>query len=138
MGDNRRISDPFAGPLGESAFIAADDVRCLYKPDEEAAVRMRPPFGTEVQILQNDGRWVLIRWLAKDAWCLRANLSPRADLKKQPTEVGIVPHSNPNFRAPKTYVWKPELQLSEQSLKIEIGPRGGRYVRTAKGFRRYL
>jgi hypothetical protein len=118
-------------PLGTSAYIVADKANCLYEPDPLSAVRVIPPYGTDVPVVRERGSWVLIRYCGVEAWAPRANLSRTLEPRRPALEVGVVPQPNSTFRSPQT----PDEQWASH---VEYGPRGGRYVRTASGFRRYF
>lgn len=123
-------------PLGSVAFIAADNANCLYEPRLDAAVRMAPPYGSEVHVVRDEGPWVLIKMWGKEAWSPRGNLSTILEPRRPAVEVGLtlVRTLDYRFRTPTTFSWP----VSPPLVKVEVGPRGGRFVRTAKGFRRYL
>jgi hypothetical protein len=116
--------------LAITAYVAADKANCLYEPDPKSAVRVVPPYGTEVEVIRDEGSWILIRFSDKEAWCPRANLSVRLAPKGPAVNVGVVPPPNHTFRSP------PYAQVVLPP--VEYGPRGGRFVRTATGFRRYF
>lgn len=122
--------------LGATAFIAAESANCLYKPEADSAVRIVPPRGDEVTVVRERDGWVLIRWSGKEAWSPRANLSPIPRQFRVAVPVGTAPGFCREHREPPSGLHY--LPLNSFGLKVEVGPRGGRYVRTASGFRRYL
>lgn len=122
--------------LGATAFIAADGAHCLYKPEPDSAVRIVPPRGDEVTVLRERDGWVLIRWSGKEAWSPRANLSPIPRQFRVAVEVGTTPGFSKEHGEPSSEFHC--LPLNSFAPRVEVGPRGGRYVRTATGFRRYL
>jgi len=113
------------------AYVVVDDANCLYEPRRGAAIRMAPPYGSMVSVVSDEGAWVLINCWGKEAWSPRENLSPNLVPARSTVEVGIAPSPNYSFRSGESLQasWSPE---------IEYGPRGGRFVRTASGFRRYF
>lgn len=119
----RHLPEVVHGPLGSTAYVVVDDAHCLYQPDLGAAIRCTPPYGTKVGVLQERGEWVQVFAFGKKAWSHRANLSPNPAPQRQAVEVGVQPEAG---------------RYCGSSLRIEYGPRGGRFVRTASGFRRYL
>lgn len=127
--DNNRLGADV--PLAGRVYIVADQAHCLHKPEANAAVRVIPPYGSEVEVVQDAGSWVRIRFYGKDAWSPRENLSPTLATRREAVEVGVVPPPNYGFKAPNIHD-----ELSR--LDVEYGPRGGRFVRTASGFRRYF
>ena len=116
--------------LGPTAYIVADKAKCLYEPEPTSAVRIIPPYGTEVGVVCDEGAWVLIRFYDKEAWSPRENLSADLAPMRPAIDVGILPPPNYAFRSPQSV----EVGLNP----VEYGPRGGRFVRTTSGFRRYF
>jgi hypothetical protein len=114
--------------VGVTAFVTTDNANCLYEPKPQSAVKFIPPYGTEVQIIRDAGSWVLIRFYDKAAWSPRTNLSAALAPKRPAVDVGVVPVPNYTLRPP------PKVALPA----VEYGPRGGRFVRTSTGFRRYF
>jgi hypothetical protein len=133
--DNRLPDERCGGhgkeALGTSAYIVVDQANCLYKPELHSAVRVTPSYGTEVSVIREQGPWVLIRFCGKEAWSLRENLSASLAPTRSAVEVGVVPLPNYSFRARQTHP-------VQWPSNVEYGPRGGRFVRTASGFRRYF
>jgi hypothetical protein len=120
-------------PFGASAFVVADGADCHYEPDFESAVRVAPPYGTAVAIIRDEGDWVLIKFCGKEAWSPRRNLSTTLG-PMRPAAEGE-PNGHPSVR----YTFNPQIAVvREWTPPVEYGPRGGRFVRTAKGFRRYF
>ena len=117
--------------LGTKAYIIVDDANCLYAPNLESAIRVTPPYGTEVTVVRDEGFWVVIRFCGKDAWCSRDNLYACLIPRRPAVDVGVVPSVDYTVRS---------LQLHEaqRAPNVEYGPRGGRFIRTALGFRRYF
>ena len=122
MQDNQEI-------LGDRAFVACDKAHCLFKPSANAAVSVIPPYGTEVEVIEDAQSWVLIKFCGKKAWSPRANLSAEPVSKRAAVDAGVVP---------EPYSGSPSSMRSYGSGAVEYGPRGGRFVRTASGFRRYF
>lgn len=118
-------------PLGASAYIVVDNANCLYEPDISSAVRIVPPYGTKVSIVRDQGSWVLIKFCGKNAWSPRNHLSASLAPSKPASDVGVVPLSNYTFRPPP-------IHNASTVPEVEYGPRGGRFIRTLSGFRRYL
>lgn len=114
----------------DTAYVACDRANCLYEPDPCSAVRLSPPYGTEVEVVRDEGSWVLIRFCGKDAWCPRANLSATLVPKRAARTVGVVPEPNPTFRS--------SARVKTALTPVEYGSRGGRFMRTRSGFRRYF
>lgn len=134
-------------PLGTTAFIVVDEARCLYDARRDSAVRVIPPYGSEVAVVRDEGEWVKIRFCGKEAWSLRDHLSPVMTGQKEAVRVGVVPGewsgATPRRHALTLANAHEGLQTplslsSPPSLHVEVGPRGGRFVRTRSGFRRYL
>ncbi len=122
-------NDSFFSNLGHVAFIIGEGANCLYRPEFNAAVRIVPPYGTKVDVIREQEDWVLIRFCGKEAWSLRCNLSDKIEEPKASINVGISPR----------FCDSQNLKLSNlHSKSIEYGPRGGKFVRTGLGFKRYL
>ena len=109
--------------FGTTAYIAAENVNCLYEPKPGSAIRCTPPIGTEVTVIRDDGAWVCVSVFGKKAWSARGNLSSARGPVQKTVEVGV----QPRF-----------IEGPVHSGGVEYGPRGGRFVRTRSGFRRYL
>lgn len=140
LGGTQHHSD---GAFGSNAFIIAETADCHFDPSIESAVRVTPPYGAEVTIVRDEGTWVLIKFCGKDAWSPRGNLSATLEPMRAPVEgepaggdaQGQTKRDRPvryTFNQPQTAA------VRERATQIEYGPRGGRFVRTAKGFRRYF
>ena len=114
-----------AQALGGFAYVIVDEANCLYDPTRNAAIRMAPPYGSLVSVIRDEGSWVLISFWGKEAWSPRENLSANLEPVRPAEGVGVAPSPNYSFRPS----WEPQ---------VEYGPRGGRFVRTALGFRRYF
>lgn len=134
MSSDNKLSDKqcegVSEPLGTKAFIVVDKANCLYKPDVHSAVRVVPPYGTAVSIVRDQGSWVLIRYCGKEAWSPRRNLSTNLAPPRPAEDVGVVPLPSCSLRSPRTH--------RASAFSVEYGPRGGRFVRTSSGFRRYF
>lgn len=115
-----------------NAFVSADGAKCLYKPDSKSAIRVIPPYGSEVDIIEDAGDWVLIGFCGKEAWSPRQNLSPRIERRRPAVDVGVSPEAGWGVRSNGTG------RNAVVQHVVEYGPRGGRFVRTASGFRRYF
>lgn len=111
--------------LGLTAFVIVDNAECLFKPEPNSAVRIIPPYGTEVGVLRDTGSWVLISFCGKEAWSPREHLSPTLRPARPAVNVGVAPEPNSTF-SPRG------------SHNVEYGPRGGRFIRTASGLKRYF
>lgn len=109
-------------PLASTAYVVVDQANCLYEPTSNSAIRIIPPYGSEVEVVQDDGRWVLIRFCGKEAWSPREHLSPVLINRKEAIAVGRIVTEYARLR---------------QSM-VEYGPRGGRFMRSPSGFRRYF
>jgi hypothetical protein len=122
-------NDTFPSNLGHFAYIIVERANCLYRPEFNAAVRIVPPYGTKVDVIREQQEWVLIRFFGKEAWSHRSNLSNKIEEAKAALNVGIVPRfCDSHGRA----------LYNHHSKSIEYGPRGGKFVRTASGFKRYF
>lgn len=113
------------------AYVVVDEANCLYEPSPSAAIRMAPPYGSMVSVVRDEGVWVLINYWGKEAWSPRENLSSSLEPARGTIDVGIAPSPNYSFRSGGNYQTSP-------AVEIEYGPRGGRFLRTASGFRRYF
>ena len=120
--------------LGPTAFVTVDNARCLFEPKTDSAVSVIPPFGTRVEIIRDEGFWILIGIFGKQAWSPRSHLSNAPTSKMSALDVGIVPYFDRNYRQPGPA----PTERQAPHLEVFYGPRGGCYVRTASGFRRYL
>ncbi len=118
--------------LGPRAYVAVDGANCLYKPDTGAAIRMSPPFGSFVSVLEEKDGWALISAFGKEGWTPSQNLSLTKGERKDCVDVGCRPRGNTDYKP------TPLESSAEPPLNIEYGPRGGQFVRTASGFRRYF
>lgn len=117
--------------LGTSAYVVVDKANCLYRPDLHSAVRVSPSYGAEVSVVRDQGFWVLISFCGKEAWSPRLNLSANLAPQRPALDVGVVPLPNYTFRPPVS-------GGPQWPSNVEYGPRGGRFVRTSSGFRRYF
>lgn len=110
---------------GAIAYVAAENANCLYEPKPSSAIRCTPPVGTEVTVIRDDGEWVYVLAFGKKAWSPKGNLSSVHVPAPVPqtVEVGV----QPRF-----------IEGPVHFGGVEYGPRGGRFVRTRSGFRRYL
>lgn len=109
--------------LGKIAYVAAENANCVYEPKSGSAIRCTPPVGTEVTVIRDDGEWVCVLVFGKKAWSPKGNLSSAPVPLHETVEVGVQP------------------RFSEGPVHfggVEYGPRGGRFVRTHSGFRRYF
>ena len=115
----------------QTAFVVVASANCLYEPNPHAAVRIRPPYGSEVNILRLKDDWALIKFCGKEAWSPRQNLAASLIPERDAVEVGMEPGSNCYFQP---------LIVKDRNahVNVEYGPRGGRFVRTSSGFRRYF
>lgn len=109
--------------LGEIAHVAAENANCLYEPKPGSAIRCTPPIGTEVAVIRDEGAWVCILVFDKKAWTPRGNLSSTRGPVQETVIVGVHP----------SFIAGPVL-----SNRVEYGPRGGRFVRSCSGFKRYI
>ncbi len=115
--------------LNGTAYVVVSNANCLYEPDVHSAVRVIPPYGTRVDIVRTDGEWVLIEFCGKEAWALRSYLSNELTGRREDEHIGLRPNfGNRIFRSQPNY----------HTPQVEYGPRGGRFVRTTSGFRRYF
>lgn len=112
------------GPLLEGkAYVVAEKAYCLYEPHRESAIRCTPPFGTEIAVIREEGDWVLVEVFGKKAWSHKHNISQCRGPLRETELVGKEPRFNRDY---------------SPSKMIEYGPRGGRFVRSPSGFKRYL
>lgn len=113
--------------VNETAFIVRDDAHARYNRSDESPVRITPPYGSVVEVLNRDGDWARIRAFSKDAWiradCLSEHAPP--ERKRFVPQFGV------------SYADIPGSSTTYPS-EIEYGPRGGRFTRTRSGFRRYF
>jgi hypothetical protein len=114
--------------LNKIAFIVVDEASCFYEPDYASAVAIIPPYGSEVEIVKEDGEWVLLKWVGKRAWSVRCHLSNERSEKRY----NIIPDSV-NHRVRSDHA-----NYRQYVSGVEYGPRGGKFTRTKSGFRRYF
>ncbi len=125
-------------PLGASAYVVVHQAACLYGPDYGSAVSVTPPYGTIVPVVRTQGAWVLIGFSGKQAWALRQYLSSNP-ISARDVKVPTSPVPRADAVPLVRYTFNPaETPDPLAASAIEYGPRGGRYVRTASGFRRYF
>ena len=115
--------------LNGTAYVVVSNANCLYEPDVRSAVRVIPPYGTQVDVKRTDGEWALIEFCGKVAWALRSYLSNELTGRREGEHIG--PHIYFGNRISRS-------QPSYHAPQVEYGPRGGRFVRTSSGFRRYF
>lgn len=119
--------------LNKFAYVVVDDAVCFYEPDISSAIRIVPPYGSEVEILSENENWVLLKWCGKEAWINRYfienSLEQKRENKIDPSLIYRSSGSSLGSYYNKSYY---------SSGNIEYGPRGGRYTRTKNGFRRYF
>jgi hypothetical protein len=118
--------EPDLSALSSVAFVLLDDAHGHYDMVDESAIRVIPPYGTPVEVLSTNGEWVQIKVFSKVAWMKKHYLGNTPPTKR----FNISP-----------YIVREATQVRSSvssSIEIEFGPRGGRFVRTKLGFRRYL
>jgi hypothetical protein len=118
-------------PLGSIAYVVTDDANCLYRPERHAAVRVTPPYGSKLDVIREADGWVLVGFYGMQAWSPRDNLSAHLIGRVAGIDVGILPSASGDCHSRSGYT-------APLEQHVEYGPRGGRFVRTASGFRRYL
>lgn len=109
--------------LSDTAFIVVESGHCLYEPSARSAIRCTVPYGTELRILRQEGEWVQVTAFGSKAWSPREHLAKQLEPPRMGIDVGVRPTS---------FLTQPS------AMRIERGPRGGRFVRTSSGFKRYL
>lgn len=114
------------GELGPTAFIVVSKANCLYEPHVNGAIRITPRYGAQVNVLESRGDWAQIEFWDVKAWTLRTYLAQTLIEQQQAEDIG--------FEASGFYSGG----AGSASGEVEYGPRGGRFVRTSQGFRRYL
>nr|WP_143840530.1 hypothetical protein [Novosphingobium panipatense] len=130
MEEDQRCNDR----LDAKAYVAVEGANCYYEPRRDSAVRMIPPYGSEVVVVSQSGSWVKVRWSGKEAWSHRASLSATfVASKSKAWHVNIVPAREPWFANLDQGVG-----AKIAAPQIEVGPRGGRFVRRPSGEKRYL
>lgn len=110
--------------LSGLAFVLTDTADCHYEPDHESAIRIIPPYGEEVRVLEEKDGWILLEWLGKKAWAERHNLGNAAPEQRKTKQ----PYAGPIYQSSSL----------SSTPKVEIGSRGGIFTRTKSGYRRYL
>ncbi|MCB2047593.1 MAG: hypothetical protein KDE32_05120 [Novosphingobium sp.] len=108
------------------AFVSSDNAECRYNPDDSSPARVVPPYGTYVIVGEERGDWVHIEYCGKSAWARQSMLStvqpePRFD---------ISPYLFGDRRA--------VISNPSPNSAVEYGPRGGRFTRTNRGYKRYF
>ena len=94
---------------------------------ERSAVRIIPPYGTLVRIIETLETWAKVEAFSKIAWMKQSNLCN----ERPPERFDITPFVVP--------AWHPQdFKTAKDYDAVEFGPRGGRFVRTKSGFRRYF
>jgi len=114
--------------VGGSAYISCDGAECRYEPEGESPVRLAPPYGEKVPILNLSGEWALIEFVGKKAWVLTEFLSTTEPQKRQRFLINRVPPPAP---------WYESIQDRTEDV-VKFGPRGGRYIETKDGRKRYF
>lgn len=112
---------------GKQVYVISDNAHGYYERASDGPVRITPPYGSTVEVTSDEGDWVRIKAFGKAAWMRRQTLSevqPPERSKFVPT-IGYSCAAIPGFSD-----WR--------SLRVEHGPRGGRYTRTKTGYRRYF
>ena len=125
-----------AGRYSRLMFVKCDSADCYYRPETGGAVRITPPYGTQVQVVDQQGDWIAIKWFNKVGWVDISKLSARApDQRNSPFELRIVPGVTGYPSIPG-----PHMNASSyfDCNFVETGPRGGRFTRTKSGHRRYF
>jgi hypothetical protein len=116
------------GKLNARAFVVVDDAACFYEPCYSSAIRIKPPYGSEVEVIKETPDWVLLRWVGKEAWSVRSHLENRLVRRREnqiePDILNRVTGFDGGFVS--------------RTSSVEYGPRGGRFTRTSKGYRRYF
>lgn len=114
------------GELGPTAFIVVSKANCLYEPQVDGAIRIAPRYGAQVNVLESRGDWAQIEFWGVKAWTLRTYLAQTLIEQQAAEDIGFEVSGYCSGGA------------GSASGVVEYGPRGGRFVRTSKGFRRYL
>jgi hypothetical protein len=107
-------------------FVQHDGSTAHYEMDEQSPVRIIPPYGTAVEVLATTDEWVKIKAFNKAAWMKKHHIC------NQP------PPSRFDF---SPYVFAAEVIAPHDTVpkqNVEFGPKGGRFVRTKSGYRRYF
>jgi len=110
---------------GVLAYIVSDSAEARYEPNLSSAVRLFPPYGSKIEIIESRLPWIKIRVFSKSAWLENIHISSEVPPERKIKLVEDV-DSRLSFK-----------NESMQSCGIEIGARGGVFTRTKSGFRRY-
>jgi hypothetical protein len=111
----------------EIRYVIQDNLTGHYEQDDCSPVRIIPPYGTEVRILEKGTDWTRIEAFRKSAWVRTDGLALNPPPERPKSQVSIV---NEQSQIPNI--------AYTQISHIEYGPRGGRYTRTKTGYRRYF
>lgn len=71
------------GNLNKIAFVVVDDNTCSYDPDFSSPTRIIPPYGSEVEIIEERHDWVRLRWCGKEGWAVRSHIDNELTAKKE-------------------------------------------------------
>lgn len=69
--------------LKNIAFVVVDDNACSYDPDFSSPTKIIPPYGSEVEIIEERHDWVRLRWCGKEAWSVRSHIDNQLTAKKE-------------------------------------------------------
>lgn len=107
-----------------TAYVVCDDANARYDPNDQSAIRMTPPYGEEIYVIENREGWSKMKWSGRSAWILQSKISKIKPKKR----------SEPNVSENLPQV-QSRIALTSG---IEVGPRGGVFTRTKSGFRKYF
>lgn len=71
------------GNLKKYAFVVVDDNSCFFAPDFSSAVSIIPPYGSVVEIIEENHDWVRLRWCGKIAWSVRSHINNQLTEKRE-------------------------------------------------------
>lgn len=114
------------GKLGPKAFIVASKANCLYEPYVDGVIRITPRYGAQVNVLESHGDWVQIEFWGVKAWTLRTYLAQTMIARQEAEDIGF-----------EVLGYRSKGAGGESGV-VEYGPRGGKFIRTPQGFRRYF
>lgn len=111
----------------QQVYVISDGAHGYYEMESDGPVRITPPYGSPVEVIEDAGEWIRIKAFGKVAWMQRETLSEQRPPERS-TFVPILGYS---------YATIPGSRVSPPT-NVEYGPKGGRFTRTKTGYRRYF
>jgi hypothetical protein len=117
------------------AFVICDNVHGYFAKDVASPVNITPPYGSNIKILEIHGEWAWVLVFGIKAWVQVENIGAEPPPSRVSDDLAIAKVES--LRNSLLERVRSTRKVGDAD-KIEYGPRGGRFVRTKLGFRRYF